>query len=284
MKVLILGSSGIIGQHMQEAVPAGVDAIFHRRVKKIVTEVTVVEGDLSTPDNIMRVLWSAKPDVVVNLAGESNPDLVAKGGSRCWDLNFMLPYRLAELSNSLDFRLIHVSTQAVYRGLGCPFSPNDIPQPVNVYGLQKSLADQFVCIESRIAAIVRPTFVLGVRPNPTIGRVNPVEAMLGGQKKQVNDRWFSPSFAPDVAHTIWQAALGTDDRRIIHAGVPIRKSRYEIAKNLGLDVEPVSHDDFIGLAARPIDTTYAEGDHRMSYEEGLADCLRRWNARGGVSA
>jgi 2-polyprenyl-3-methyl-5-hydroxy-6-metoxy-1,4-benzoquinol methylase len=36
-------------------------------------------------------------------------------------------------------------------------------------------------------------------------------------------------------------------------------SRYEIAKLVNPDVQPCSHDDFPGIAPRPIDTTYGEG-------------------------
>jgi dTDP-4-dehydrorhamnose reductase len=107
--------------------------------------------------------------------------------------------------------------------------------------------------------------------------------MLAGQKKQVSDRWFSPSFAPDVAACLWTAAMDRNPQRVIHAGVPVRVSRYQIAADLGLTVVPVSHNDFPGLAMRPIDTTYASGSHRMTYHEGLLDCLRRMEAREAVS-
>ena len=40
----------------------------------------------------------------------------------------------------------------------------------------------------------------------------------------------------------------------------------------------VSHDSFVGLAQRPWDTTYSDGEHVMTYEGGLVHCLRRWEA------
>jgi hypothetical protein len=66
--------------------------------------------------------------------------------------------------------------------------------------------------------------------------------------------------------------------------VPVKVSRYKIACDLGLKVEPVSHADFPGIAPRPVDTTYACGDHVMSYADGLLDCMARWGVRLAVAA
>jgi dTDP-4-dehydrorhamnose reductase len=274
VKVLILGSSGIIGQHMAQQVPSSAVAFFaHRR-----------DCDLRDCTRANEMLLTYLPDVIVNLAGESNTDTVEREPEAAAWINEGFPEWLACWCHLHKSRLIHVSTQAVFSGKRPPYKPDQVPFPINTYGKQKRRAEDAVMASCDHWKIIRPTFVLGVRPDPTIGRANPVELMLSGQRKQVDDRWFSPSFAPDVARVIWEQVTQPDKRHIIHAGIPMRASRFAIARSLGLDVEPVSHDDFPGIAPRPRDTTYAEADHYMSFSEGLKDCLARWEAREAVAA
>jgi dTDP-4-dehydrorhamnose reductase len=279
VKFLILGASGIIGQSLRASVPEGILPTY--------TRLCVSDGyrsvDLTDFDALEAILTFKRPAVVVNLAGESNTDKVERNPAAYERINVQVPSALARLANILNFRLIHVSSQAVFSGLRPTYGLNADPDPINEYGRQKAAAETAVLAHDR-TMVVRPTFVLGVRPNPDLGRMNPVEAMFSGQRHQVADRFFSVSFAPDVAACLWAAVLTPDHRRVVQAGVPVRVSRYRIARDLGLDVEAVSHADFPGIAPRPFDTTYACGDHILSYEEGIADCLRRWHAREAVAA
>ena len=104
--------------------------------------------------------------------------------------------------------------------------------------------------------------------------------MLEGQKKQVSDRWFSVSFARDMAAELWKIATGEPLLRVVHLGVPQQMSRHEIAKMAGGHVVACSHDDFPGIAPRPIDTTYA-GDaiFKDSVTVGIGWCIREHQER-----
>ena len=74
MKVLILGASGIVGQHMRLCIPPGVEPIWVRRTPDPIT----LGYDLTDQDTLANLLTARNPDVVVNLAGESNVDLVER--------------------------------------------------------------------------------------------------------------------------------------------------------------------------------------------------------------
>jgi len=269
---LVLGSSGIIGSHLRITPHPGIVATYHQGRTAL---------DLTDHQRTEELLAAVKPNVIINLAGESRPDVVQANPSRYIDINQYLPHRLAAWALAHKAHLIHVSTQAVFSGNYAPYAPYRAGCPVNAYGEQKRAADSILLYEYRSAVtIVRPSFVLGVRPNQNIGRMNPVELMLGGQDKQVADRWFSPSFAPDVAADLWDIASGAPHMKIFHLGVPIRVSRFDIALELGCDVVPVSHNDFPGIAERPVDTTYAAGSLcRMGFKAGIADCLQRFLAQ-----
>ncbi len=274
MKVLILGSSGILGQSLKITPHPSITAVYHTGRAAC---------DLTDYDARGELLDRVNPDVIVNLAGESRPDCVEQNSALYRIINIKMPRALGVWAINSGRHYVHISSQSVFSGTtGATYGCNSYQSPINQYGVQKRDAErELTSLSSARVTIIRPTFVLGIRPDPTVGRANPVELMLGGQKQQVNDRWFSPSFAPDVASLIWDVCGRKPSGEVIHAGVPIRTTRYEIAVALGCQgVQACSHEDFPGIAPRPRDTTYSEGAvYGMSFAEGIADCLQRWKAQ-----
>ena len=249
MKVLILGASGIVGQHMRLCVPDCVQPVWVRREADPITS-----GDCKVSQ-----ITALDADVIVNLWGNSNVDAVERNP---WDAvadNITMPEMLAQWCAANKRKFVQVSTQAVYQSPG-----NNMDQP-NFYGRQKRAAEAFTLDNGGI--VVRLTFVLGIRPLPHVGRKNPLEAMLEGQSPQVCDRFFSPLFAWDAAELLWDAVLMAKPGEIRQLGEPIRTTRWDIAKLVNADVTACSHDDFPGLAPRAKDTTFLHGSHLRSLYE-----------------
>ena len=267
MKILVLGASGIIGQHMMLSKPEGLTAYFFRR------KMDQLFGgvDITNPQALLSCLEALEPDAVVNLAGESGPDIVEREPATYKAVNVEAPRAIARWCDAHQTHYVHVSSQAAL-------------DPVNAYGKQKAKAEKEVA-KFENWTIARPTFVLGVRPLPHVGRPNPIEQMLGGQRKQVNDRWFSPSFAWDVAAVLWKIAQDRPLRRVLNLGNPISTNRWKIARSLGLDVEGVPHNSFKGIAPRPLDTSYGRNAfHRTNFWAGLDRCRKDFgNIRTGGS-
>lgn len=277
MKVLIFGASGIIGQHMRLCCPDGVQPIWYRQTVDPITRAI----DLCDSAALAACLAEHDPDVIVNLAGESRPDVVERDSEAHDTLNVLAPIELAKWCGEHSRRLVHVSSQAVFGGDHAPYAAGPSPDnPVNQYGRQKLWAETQLLGKPHVR-IVRPTFVLGIRPLPHVGRPNPIEQMLAGQTKQVNDRWFSPLFASDAARMLWGIITHDDGQQIIHLGLPHRTSRYEVAKALGISAEAVGHDSFPGIAQRPVDTTYDATTARflIAWGDGLIHLRLDWEAR-----
>lgn len=270
MKVAVFGASGIIGQHMMLCVPAGVQALFFRRR----ADRLFLGCDVANEAELLACLDEHKPQVVINLAGESNTDTVERSPGAFSAVNVKAPSAMLNWCKGSDARLIHISSQSVFSGDSAPYGPDTGQVPQNKYGFQKAFAEQELknnikpwtwdtSAVDRHCTIIRPTFTIGIRPIQT-GRPNPAEQMISGkQSKQVADRWFSPLYARDAARGIWSALLYGTGPEVIHLGEPIRVSRFDIAKALKVEVEAVSHDDFPGIAPRPVDTTYAAESARF---------------------
>lgn len=279
MKVIVFGASGILGQHMRLCVPGGVEPIFVRREADRL-HVGVDITDVVALDSFVA---EAAPKVVVNLAGQNSPDVVEQAPHLHEAVNVTVPGSLAHLCDAAGAHYVHVSSQAVFSGEHPPYEADSTTVPINEYGRQKLAAEQRVR-EAKRWTIVRPTFVLGVRPLPHVGRGNPLEQMFANdEQEQVADRWFSPLFARDAARLLWQIALERPPQQVIHLGVPERFSRYDIARaaNPTATVKPVEHDTaFPHFAPRPQDTTYAAGSRYIEgLDRGLILCQHEWEAR-----
>jgi dTDP-4-dehydrorhamnose reductase len=277
VKVVVLGASGIIGQHMALTIPPSISASFYRRSADLFFK----GADLECVGELDILLANEQPDIVINLAGESNTDTVERSPSDYDYLNSTLP---SDLSARLPGkRLIHISSQAVFDGLNPPYHPSSPTASVNYYGAQKIRAEKAVMSGPSTWTILRPTFVLGVRPFPHVGRTNPIEQMLSGQHSQVTDRHFSPLFARDAAFLIWKSIYWPTSS-IYHLGNPYRTSRYDIAEHLGIEPIPASHHSFPSLAPRPLDTTYAEpSSHITGFNRGIDICRHDYADRSSLS-
>jgi dTDP-4-dehydrorhamnose reductase len=275
MKVLVLGASGVIGQHMRLCVPEGVTPVWHRRRADQIH----IGCDLTDFEAMDRMLAAVNPDVIVNLAGESSPDVVERRPDLYQRINADVPAELAQWADEHKKRLIQVSTQAVFDGTRPPYRANEFINPLNEYGRQKAAAESEV-LAWDCAIVARPTFCLGIRPLQALGRPNPAEDILAGQKRQVDNRWFSASFASEVAAALWQLAQNGSGPRVVNLGYPIRKSRMDVARDLGRSAEPVTHESFTGLAQRAEDTTYSQDDaiHGGSWSDSLAAIQSDWQA------
>lgn len=272
MKVAILGASGIIGQHLMISVPEGVEAVFTSRTGGPLFEAL----NVTDPHTLSLWLDHTKPTVVVNLMGENRPDEVEKNPCAHALINTDAVRWLASWCGANSAHLIHVSSQAVL-------------DPVNAYGRQKVDAEHLLQerrIDTRLWhynwTIIRPTFILGIRPFPGIGRENPAERMLSGlETYSVCDRSFSVSFAWDIAAQIWRYALEPGNyRRILQVGLQERLTRCDVAALLGCESTPVKHDS-LGLAApRPLDTTYTNSVvGSWSLSNGILRLKQEWGGR-----
>lgn len=256
MKVIIFGASGIIGQTMRTCIPHDVEPVWVRRNADLLH----VGVDIDDMDAAMAFVKAEQPQTIINLAGENDTDKVELDPERYRRVNVDFPDRLAQFCKRANIHYIHVSSQAVFNGENPPYHPASHRQAANEYGRQKIEAEQRIQWHAASHwTIVRPTFVLGVRPMPAIGRSNPAEQILSGtQESQVSDRFFSVAFAREVAMALWNMATWVPQMRPMHVGVSPTTNRHSIASRLGVEAVPALHGEFSGAAPRPRNTTYAE--------------------------
>ena len=146
MKVLVLGSSGMIGRTMFYTLARCSDwqVIGSVRAKSLDGKAPgpVVGGvDLTNHDHLERLFFQVSPDVVINCAGLTKHLSEGNAPIPALTMNALLPHRLAQLCEIAKARMIHVSTDCVFSGNVGDYKEQDATDAADVYGKTKALGE-----------------------------------------------------------------------------------------------------------------------------------------------
>ena len=101
----------------------------------------LVHLDVEKPDVLARVFSQVRPDVVVNCIGLTKHHKEAADPLLAIPLNALLPHRLADLCAVVGARMVHVSTDCVFSGLGGNYREEDSADATDLYGKSKLLGE-----------------------------------------------------------------------------------------------------------------------------------------------
>jgi len=137
--ILITGASGTLGQALARACE-------HRGLPFVLTDRR--ELAIDDADAIKRALHRFDPWAVVNAAGFVSVDEAEAAPHACLQANALAVQRLVEACNARGVRLVGFSSDLVFDGQASngrrprPYVETDAPNPLNVYGRTKALAEQ----------------------------------------------------------------------------------------------------------------------------------------------
>ncbi len=194
MKILLLGSSGQLGQAFQElanssAFPIGWEMKAWSRG----------DADLSNPPELIKKIQIEKPDLIINTAAYTQVDLAEKERTLCETINAQAPGYIASYCVDANIPLIHYSSDYVYAGEGVePHVESENHAPGNYYGQTKAEGDALLQKSGCEHLIFRTSWVFS-----HVGK-NFVKTMLRigvdrPELRVVSDQVGSPSYAPDLA-------------------------------------------------------------------------------------
>lgn len=187
--ILVVGANGMLGQDLM------------RVLEGEVRGVDIGEIDITSLESVQRVLFTLKPDVVVNAAGYTDVDGCESNRELAMQVNAEGVAHLAMICRDIGAKLVHVSTDYVFGGTkGEPYQEDDLPNPLSVYGESKLAGEMNASLASD-HLIVRTQWLYGVHGK------NFVETMLrlAGEKKElavVDDQIGSPTWTMDLALAI----------------------------------------------------------------------------------
>lgn len=218
MRILIIGSNGLLGSDLVEGWP-GDDII----------PATSRDVDIREISQIRKLVSQGHPDWIILTAAytdvdgsERNPDLayaVNRDGAR----------NVSTVARELRANLCYLSTDYIFDGASNrPYEPQDPAHPLNVYGASKAAGERVIQEEGGGWLIIRTSWLFGpARPS------FPEKILLAADSlpklEVVADQIGSPTYTKDLASAI-SRLVRSDARGILNVTNSGKCSWFEFAK------------------------------------------------------
>lgn len=241
--------------------------------------------DITDRDAVRRTIDDLRPEVIYNCAVLQVDDC-ERDPAKAEAVNVRGPEYLAEAASKIGAEIVQFSTQYAFAGepLGrAPYTIEDEPRPVNVYGRSKVAGEQAVRDACARSSIVRTSWVYGSGKKSFLCTI--ADDLKSGRKVQaIDDIWSSTTYVQDlIARTLEiLRARRYATYHVVNEGVC---TYYEFALEAGRlaglkreQIDPlieITHErDMQRIAARP---RYTPLRCLLSEELGLAP-MRDWRA------
>jgi dTDP-4-dehydrorhamnose reductase len=213
VKILLTGKNGQVGWELAQALaPLGEIIAFDR------------EGlDLAVPDQVVSVVRSARPEVLINAAAYTAVDRAESEPDAAYAINAAAVAILAEEAKRVQALFIHYSTDYVFDGTkDSPYVEEDRPSPLNAYGRSKLAGEQAIHDIGGAHLILRTSWVYSARGKNFLLTIRRL-LQEKNEMRVVSDQIGAPTSARGLAEATAEllrrhgaAALG-DARGIYHA-------------------------------------------------------------------
>lgn len=250
MKIAVIGANGQLGSDIVR--------IFNEVVPLTHADIDIEDFTLSK-----KTLKKVHPEVVINCAAYVRVDDAEDFPDKAFAVNALGARNIATICRDLDATLIHVSTDYIFDGLKAkPYTENDIPNPLNVYGNSKLAGEYFVRNALEKHYIIRSSSLFGIAGASGKGG-NFVETMIkkahnNEEIRVVDDMIMSPTCTKDAAYAIRSILIKNLPFGIYHAANSGSCSWYEFAKTifktLGINahLSTIKTDALQSKAKRPL--------------------------------
>lgn len=148
-RVLIVGGTGMLGHKLVQVLGAAPELDVHCTVRRMPVEPFVVptatyhEGVVvgSGESSLAAALRSVQPEVVVNAIGAIKQRNLYAQVDETFYLNGTLPHLIPFLDPDHPVRVIHFSTDCVFRGDRGGYRESDLPDALDLYGRSKACGE-----------------------------------------------------------------------------------------------------------------------------------------------
>ncbi len=200
MRILITGSSGMLGTDLTEALLPehevyGTGLIPSRQARYF-------QADLTAPSNVETLFSNSRPETVFHTAAMTDVDGCESKREEALRANFEMTRLLTDQCVKTNTPLIFFSTDYIFSGnKQGEYLENDPPQPVNYYGETKLLAENYIQENARRYVIFRITWLFGLH-GKSFPRTILEKARSQKKFEIVADQWGRPTYTRDVAQVL----------------------------------------------------------------------------------
>src|SRR5690554_1554099 len=154
MKVLVTGSNGQLGYDV-------IHVLKENNIEHL--GIDIKELDITVEEDVKVFVKNYKPTHIIHCAAYTQVDKAEENKDLCYNINVLGTRYLVDTAKEINSEFMYISTDYVFDGNGeAPFKPDDVPNPVNYYGLTKYQGEQEVISKLEKYYILRISWVFGV--------------------------------------------------------------------------------------------------------------------------
>lgn len=225
LRVLITGAEGQLGQALMANQPDNIEFIGCSKAELDITNINQIE----------KIFLSKKPHIVINCAAYTAVDKAEQDEEQAYLVNEQGVKNLAKVCKRKNIKVIHLSTDYVFSGKqAVPYTANDCPQPINVYGQSKLAGEHALQLLGNNGLIIRSSWLISTYGHNFFNTI--LSALKNNQELQiVDDQYGTPTNADQLAAWIiatlplfWHGTL----TGIYHAAAATSCSWYQLAQEI----------------------------------------------------
>ncbi len=271
MRFLVLGASGMAGHvisiYLKEK---GHDVVGYCR--RTVSFVEFIKGDVKIVQRLKNVIETGNYDIVVNAVGILNQFAESDKESAAF-LNGYLPHLLVKLTESINTRIIHISTDCVFSGKNAPYIESSFRDGESFYDRSKALGE----LNDEKNLTLRNSIVGPDINENGIGLFNWFMKQNGEINGYTNAMWTGITTL-QLAKTI-EAAVLSDAHGLVNMVYEKNISKYDLLKLFNRymrndDVKINPYDDF--LLDKTLVRTNFEFDYSVPDYETMVVEMSEW--------
>ena len=194
MKILVLGGGGQLGSAFKNLSKNynNISFIFLSQKKINYLNYYILKKFIRKEKDI---------NLIINCCAFTDVNDATRQFKKAFIINYLFVIKLSKICKYYKIDLVHYSTDYVFDGKKkLPYSENSKTNPLNVYGITKLKADNFLLKQKFKALIIRTSWVFSYSPRSFVGKIIKI-SKLKKSINVVNDQIGCPTYAPDLALT-----------------------------------------------------------------------------------
>ncbi len=214
-RLLITGADGMLGSYFKTG-----------------TRTDRATLDVTNLSSVMAACKEYRPRTIIHLASATDLAFCEKEPEEAYLINAVGTYHMALAARAVGAKLVYISTSGIFDGTKSePYTTEDIPSPVNVYGHSKYLGELAVRSVLGDYLIVRTSWLFGGGKDKDKKFVGKILGKLSEPEiRAVADRRGSPTYANDLVLAVL-AFIEEGRRGILHVG-GADATRCEVAREI----------------------------------------------------
>lgn len=252
MRVLILGSHGMLGQELVKVFSNNEAIAWDRE-----------DLDITKHAQVFQKIKELKPDIILNSAAYNAVDKAEEDKDLTFAVNAEAVKYLAQVSNEIGAIFVHFSTDYVFEGIKKDgYKEGDAINPQSVYARSKAKGEEYLREIGGKYYLIRLSRLFG---KPGIGdgsKKSFVDIILNSAENKpelevIDEELSSPTYAPDLAKITKELIDQKYPFGIYHGTNSGACTWYELAgealkiKNISCKMIPVPANRFQRSAVRP---------------------------------